>query len=142
MITIDVAQRAASRERHPMISFRRTEADRRPARRVVMPNDGPAPDREAQEQAIREKLKAKAKPKAPPHVAPKIEAILWHLLDGPRDKRQLAEALGLKVTTIGDRSQSALAIGVMQSEHAPGGKVVYRLTDVGRAVLGAKSETR
>lgn len=61
MIVIDIAQRDASRSRcpSPMISFRRTDTDRRPARRFAQPNDGPDPDREAHSDARREALKRK-----------------------------------------------------------------------------------
>lgn len=57
MIVIDIAQRAALRayDFHPGYG-RRTDADRRPARRVVMPNDGPAPDREARAAAILQRI--------------------------------------------------------------------------------------
>lgn len=62
MIVIDIAQREASRGLHPapMISFRRTDADRRPARSFARPNDGPSPDREARSNVLRERLKRRS----------------------------------------------------------------------------------
>lgn len=61
MIVIDIAERAAARAAPPRISFRRTDADRRPPRAIVrMPNDGPMPDREARSAARLEALKRKA----------------------------------------------------------------------------------
>lgn len=61
MIVIDIAERAAARAAPPRISFRRTDADRRPPRAIVrMPNDGPLPDREARSTARLEALRRRA----------------------------------------------------------------------------------
>lgn len=56
MIVIDIEARALARDTRPAVQFRRTATDR-PGRPWRLPNDGPAPDRIARAEALRETLR-------------------------------------------------------------------------------------
>ena len=133
MTVIDVAQRAASRDRAPHIAFYRTEADRRPARRVAMPNDGPDPDRFAKSEAARAKLNVK--PATTPFLPPRIEALVRALVGGPKSRVELSEILAVKPTTVADRAQTAKTLGVIDALHYAGGQHRYRITKLGSKTL-------
>jgi hypothetical protein len=116
MIT-DIAQRAASRD--PMVSFRRTDTDRRPARRVVMPNDGPAPDRLAQAEARREALRRKVVQAPKEHHMTRTEgfersvaATLQAIADGKHILPEIAPLIGVGPERTRDFAYALVARGL------------------------------
>lgn len=130
MIVIDIAQRAAARAELPAVSFRRTDADRRPARRVIMPNDGPAPDRFAKADEIRARLKRKGLasfPGLPPSTEKAVEA----LADGGMKLADLAGAIGCSIASA--RNHMGYARTATLVEKTSSG--VFRLTERGRQWL-------
>lgn len=146
MITIDIAQRAAARAELPAVSFRRTDADRRPARRVVMPNDGPAPDREAQAAARREALRRKY---TQPHRDPgmtrsegferSVRLTMQAMAKGKSILPEIAPELGVCTDRARDFCIDAVSRGLatMRKELRDKGRTfaAYYLTDEGRAYL-------
>lgn len=152
MNVIDVALRAASRDRAPMISFRRTDADRRPARRVAMPNDGPAPDRFARSEALRAHLKLKATVPAPtpepePALTPqeRLERNLARcfvaVAKGERTLAEMSPGLGFGVDRLRDFTDILVKRGLISKTLERRSNVavcVFELTLAGRAVWEAR----
>lgn len=147
MITIDIAQRAASRDRAPFIQFYRTEADRRPARRVAMPNDGPAPDRHERSEAARAAIQRKAltPPREPlltkgQDFEAKVIVCMKALAADRNVLRDIAPELGLGIERTRDYCLTLVARGFAISRKERRGNcqyVAYYLTDAGRAQIAA-----
>lgn len=97
MITIDVSQLdARPRSPYPGVHFYRTEADRRPARPFVRPNDGPDPRRLARSAALHAGLVSKRDTATSCNTrsnADLCNEILKELAEGPRGVKALAQAV-------------------------------------------------
>lgn len=133
MIVIDIAQRAAARayDFHPGYG-RRNDADRRPARRVVMPNDGPAPDREARAAAIRAQVMTKTVRTAD-SLPEGAEIALRTLAGGAMKAAPLGELMGCSEATARYRLSFCRRARLVSSDK----KGAWSLNDAGRAWLEA-----
>lgn len=80
------------------ITFRRTDADRRPARVVRQPNDGPAPDRYERAASILASLETRRS--SLPRPAERKEMVLRALAAGSKNNRDLAAALGVTASVV------------------------------------------
>lgn len=123
------------------ISFRRTDADRRPARVVRQPNDGPAPDRETRSAAIMASIEARRRPL--PRPSERKELILRALADGPKNNRELAMALGITASVVSDVLRICEQEGLVcrtVNRLAIGQEVISSLTAAGRAQVVGLAE--
>lgn len=129
---IDIAKREAARalDTGPLVTFRRTEADRRPARRFVQPNDGPDPDRFAKAEEIRARLKRK-KLAGFPGLSPSTEKAVEVLADGGMKLADLADAIGGSIAAARNHMGYARTAALVEKTSAG----IYRLTERGRQWL-------
>lgn len=128
----------------PMISFRRNDRDRAPARIVRMPNDGPAPDRMQRAEELRSALKpafvSRAAAVTEAAVAERLErdrsAILVMLLDGEYNITTISRQTGInpdRLTTLTKELAHDGLIHRYDKARTGGGRIVVcSLTGVGR----------
>lgn len=147
MIVIDIAQRDASRSRPaPMISFRRTDADRRPARRFAQPNDGPAPDRLAQSEARRAALKRRSQqPPREPYLTRSeayersVSLTLAAIGEGKTILPEIAPLVGVGPERTRDFAHTLVARGLafkqLERREKNRSYTCFYLTDAGKALL-------
>lgn len=155
MITIDISAMRSPRRETPAVYFRRTDADRRPARIVRRPNDGPGDLREAFARDLRDKATAKtlSVEKTAPTYVERVEI--------ERQKRRIrilsalaARPLGLNLLMTSQMAECSadaankLMIGLEElgfihrttGSYAAGGRLLLsKITDAGLAYLAGES---
>jgi hypothetical protein len=119
----------------------RTDTDRRPARPVIRPNDGPSPDREARAAAL---LASLEKPvRVFPAQDERLTLVLKALLNGAMNNKALAAATNLRPGNTADITTAAYAKGLVDRERVQGpqySEVLIRLTEAGEsAARGGKA---
>lgn len=123
------------------ISFRRTDADRRPARVVRQPNDGPADDREQRAAAILASIEARRRPL--PRPSERKEMVLQALTAGPMTNRDLALKLCITASVVSDVLRTCAQEGLVErvvNRLSIGQETISRLTAAGRARVDSQLE--
>lgn len=139
MRTIDIEAMAARRAREGAISFRRTEADRRPARRVIRPNDEPMPHRFERAEALRRALNERplldgVQRRDAISNDDLIPEVLALLLGEPRGLKELATLLRISENKMSHVGTVAETRGLIWKQVVPKGarKLLLHLTEAGR----------
>jgi hypothetical protein len=128
--------RQPPRDAYPMVRFRRTDQDRRPARVVQRPNDGPGSweRREALAQEVAAKLKAKVGSETPlvSQAVPKRTTQGAGFYSAEREKLAIDQSALLTLLSLNDEVYSlrGLQTAMQFSEHRIT-KLVNRLVEAG-----------
>lgn len=115
-----------------MISFRRNDRDRAPARIVRMPNDGPAPDRLLRAEAIRRSLAKPNEAGAPTRFGERRMKLLAALGRGACSMDLLVDRTGIARDSLNDLISKASIAGLLEKDRAAG---IVTITEDGRAYL-------
>lgn len=121
------------------ISFRRTDADRRPPSRVLtsLLLGDPDGDRLARDRAARVRLGIIAEDG--PSIVPSVLAVLRALAARPLNGTDLRTALGTSRDASDRRAKAAMSAGFVEKE-GRGNNSTFRLTEDGRATLEAQPQ--
>lgn len=98
-----------------LIGFRRTDADRKPAKPVIRPNDGPGDP--ARREALAADLLAKAMRKGAPRdlpLSPGIQSAIDAVKAGFHDAASAGQHMGVGMSAAGDRLGKAHAAGHLE----------------------------
>ncbi len=121
------------------ITFRRTDADRRPPSRVLTGALLGDPDGQRLERDRAARIRLGIIDEVEPALAPQLAQLLRLLAPAPLRGQDIEAGMGLTRSSANKWERSAMTLGLVERE-GRGSKTLYRLTREGRSTLEAQPQ--